>query len=80
MEGGGREGGKNKLWGGRAICWKAAVAVCARGWFLGLPCPTPSLENGSVPGMQRQAFYRARPPDSVRPAGWSPNIKSRHAL
>jgi len=83
---GGREGGKHKL--GACNLLKAAVAVRVRrgwqrsriGWFLGLPCPTPSLENGSVPGMQRQAFYRARAPDSVRPAGWPPNIKSRHAL
>lgn len=59
--GGGREA---QARGGRAICWKAAVAVRVRGWqaeqnvvgFSALLCPTPSLENGSVPGMQRQAF------------------------
>lgn len=90
--GGGREGRKegSTSWG--RACVRSAgrlrllfvFVVGGRrsriGWFLGLPCPMPSLENGSVPGMQRQAFYRARPPDSVRPAGWPPNIKSRHAL
>jgi hypothetical protein len=56
-----REGRKRKQ-----NCWQAAVAARGRGlvggrrWLVSRLAPTPSLENGNVPGMQRQPFFIVR--------------------